>query len=78
MEIILDAATADIAVTLEEVAISSTDAIPPIAWFIAEAAKKCGAGRVECSLPFDHPCARFLAHVGPAVGTQSAFIAATT
>jgi hypothetical protein len=65
------AVTADIAVTLEEVAVSSTDAILPIARFVAEAAKKCGAGRLECSLPFDHPCARFLAHVGPAVGTQT-------
>ena len=69
MVTILVAATVDIAVTLEEVAVSSADAIPPIAYFIAEAAKKCGAGRVECSLPFDHPCARFLAHLGPAVGT---------
>ena len=59
----------DNGVTLEEVAIASSDVIPAIAKFVAETAINCGAGRVECSLPFDHPCARFLAHVGPAVGT---------
>jgi hypothetical protein len=59
----------DNGVTLEEVAIASSDVIAAIAKFVAETAVNCGAGRVECSLPFDHPCARFLAHVGPAVGT---------
>ena len=66
------APAADTAITLEEVQLRGGDLrpLPAVARFVADWAVACGAGRVECSLPLDHPCSRYLAHLGPAVGVH--------
>lgn len=58
----------DRAVTLEEVAVASPSVLPAVARYVSDMAVSYNAGRVECSLALDDPCARFLAHIGPAIG----------